>query len=271
MNKIYRYLPFNLNTLRFLVTGHLYLASPSNLNDPFESEFEFKKLNNLPDQAFLEKIFSGRKIKVKDVNEVNFYIHLKKLLHDILNEEYGITCFSETKNNTLMWSHYADSHKGICLEFDSDKLMQSEVIRHLGLKLENVKILNEVPSVEIIVTSDGFAFKEQEDISLWKFSHWLHEKEIRLHGNLSNYRNADGSVKRTMPFNWDSLTAIILGEKFPDEDEHLIAHLTSNHQQLKKLKWFRAKKDLKQAHMQIEEFGGFGIVKSIDFQVGLNG
>jgi hypothetical protein len=27
-------------------------------------------------------------------------------------------CFSRTSSNILMWSHYGDNHKGICLGFD---------------------------------------------------------------------------------------------------------------------------------------------------------
>jgi hypothetical protein len=30
----------------------------------------------------------------------------------------GIYCVSTNYDDVLMWSHYADSHKGICLEFD---------------------------------------------------------------------------------------------------------------------------------------------------------
>jgi len=32
--------------------------------------------------------------------------------------KYGVLCFSRRWNNILMWSHYADGHKGICLGFD---------------------------------------------------------------------------------------------------------------------------------------------------------
>ena len=33
-------------------------------------------------------------------------------------EDYGIACFTTKNDNTLLWSHYADEHQGICLEFD---------------------------------------------------------------------------------------------------------------------------------------------------------
>ena len=35
--------------------------------------------------------------------------------------ERGVCCFSEKKDDILMWSHYADGHKGFCLEFITPK------------------------------------------------------------------------------------------------------------------------------------------------------
>lgn len=39
----------------------------------------------------------------------------RKLLND--KQHYGIFCMSKTPTNTLMWSHYASSHRGICVRF----------------------------------------------------------------------------------------------------------------------------------------------------------
>jgi hypothetical protein len=30
----------------------------------------------------------------------------------------GVCCFGGNENSILLWSHYADSHKGVCLKFD---------------------------------------------------------------------------------------------------------------------------------------------------------
>lgn len=35
-----------------------------------------------------------------------------------MNRRYGIICFSRSWATTLMWSHYGDKHKGLCLGFD---------------------------------------------------------------------------------------------------------------------------------------------------------
>lgn len=33
-------------------------------------------------------------------------------------DKLGILCLTQDKENLLMWAHYADEHKGVCLEFD---------------------------------------------------------------------------------------------------------------------------------------------------------
>lgn len=34
-----------------------------------------------------------------------------------INDEFGLVCFSEGWGNPLLWSHYGDRHKGMCLGF----------------------------------------------------------------------------------------------------------------------------------------------------------
>ncbi|MDW9570209.1 DUF2971 domain-containing protein [Sinorhizobium meliloti] len=35
-----------------------------------------------------------------------------------LSLTYGIVCLSDNWQHPMMWSHYADRHRGICLAFD---------------------------------------------------------------------------------------------------------------------------------------------------------
>jgi hypothetical protein len=35
---------------------------------------------------------------------------------------YLVTCFSEEKDNVLMWSHYAENHSGFCIEYNFKSL-----------------------------------------------------------------------------------------------------------------------------------------------------
>jgi hypothetical protein len=48
---------------------------------------------------------------------------IKDLVH-VLSKDWGVICFSETWKSNLMWAHYADKHKGICLGFDIEQTPQ---------------------------------------------------------------------------------------------------------------------------------------------------
>ena len=71
---------------------HLKIARINELNDPFE--------------------FMGIDLSDDKSRE------LMRGLKDYLNQKYGLLCFSKGWQNPLLWSHYADSHKGLCLGFD---------------------------------------------------------------------------------------------------------------------------------------------------------
>src|SRR6202035_1715787 len=39
-------------------------------------------------------------------------------LVDFLSESWALACYSEILDNSLMWSHYTDGHRGIVVKFD---------------------------------------------------------------------------------------------------------------------------------------------------------
>jgi hypothetical protein len=53
-------------------------------------------------------------------------------LHELVENEIGVLCLSSDPLNILMYSHYADSHQGICLEFtlEKDNIFNPEQVRY---------------------------------------------------------------------------------------------------------------------------------------------
>ena len=49
----------------------------------------------------------------------------KKFAADF-NATHGLLCFGADWSNAVMWSHYGDKHKGICLGFDVRRTLASE-------------------------------------------------------------------------------------------------------------------------------------------------
>ena len=46
---------------------------------------------------------------------------LEKQYQSMMNEAFYIGSLAADYNNRLMWSHYANEHKGFCIEFDFSK------------------------------------------------------------------------------------------------------------------------------------------------------
>lgn len=99
----------------------------------------------------------------------------------------AIACFSESVESVLMWSHYANSHKGFALEYDFRPTLEQPI--------KNVGLFPVVYSEERFDISDYIAWAflriigfpaKMPDISasiknaLWKSDIWAYEKEWRM-------------------------------------------------------------------------------------------
>lgn len=143
-----------------LLENKLYASRLTDLNDPFES-------------TIID--YFGDIFKDKD--------GLSGLLKRIKNEVgiYSMSCDKEDKRivlEELMWAHYANSHKGFCIEYDLDILRQS---LKLGL-LDNADLF-EVTYDDLDIQS--FALKRfqkdvKETLLSFKSPSWRYENEVRL-------------------------------------------------------------------------------------------
>lgn len=89
----------------------------------FNTSIDFFIENYNDDKKVFEFIHSKKTtIKIIETSNyiatrfVNDYI---KTLKKLVSANELIACFSDNADNFLMWSHYADSHKGICLIFNT--------------------------------------------------------------------------------------------------------------------------------------------------------
>jgi len=88
-------------------------------------------------------------------------------------ELYSGLCFSRSWNNILMWSHYAEKHKGICLGFDVPDQLTRDV-RYIG---------------DLVVTGDADNLSKDEKLKViellyWaKYKGWCYEEEVRTHSS----------------------------------------------------------------------------------------
>ena len=141
-------------------TSSLTFGSPQNFNDPM-------------DPILREWLNLKKKSPCRPVNKKLF-----KLLGNCI-ENLSICCLSkkdpQSKDvflNPLMWSHYADSHKGICIQYEitKDALNAYNDDEHI-LRIGNVKYRNSKAMSDYITLDNAL---------LAKGECWSYEQEERL-------------------------------------------------------------------------------------------
>lgn len=165
-----------------------------------------------------------RRLKVSPVDDLNDpfeYLSVnigdKILRSEILQirksiGKYGaIISFSESWSSPVIWSHYADNHKGMALGFDIPKKSLFKM-KYTDNKLEVSR-----DSIENLQIQK----KIVDHISITKSLHWQYEKEWRLFFNTkhvnSNYLNDEIAFQ---PFCKEiELREIILGCRYTSKSK----------------------------------------------------
>lgn len=114
----------------------------------------------------------------------------------------GLLCFTKDWTKLLLWSHYADKHKGICLGFDLKQSTFQEV------EYVNKRLQPELDDEEQFTLPEHL----QRRLQLLKASDWCYEEELRILIDLSTVDFEDPLY--FSHFSQDMrLVEVILGER----------------------------------------------------------
>jgi hypothetical protein len=104
----------------------------------------------------------------------------------LLNDWCGVLCFSRDWQDAMLWSHYADKHKGICIGLDvkvGKNLELKEphyVVKRPDFDADMSALLAVASQVNDLKPSDFHACTAvMERMLLTKFSAWHYENEAR--------------------------------------------------------------------------------------------
>ena len=163
-------------------TGELRVSRMAELNDPFEFRPALPYVNPVFDHRAVDK-FSGF------------------LLSDF-NPKWGIICFSEEVYDPVLWSHYADSHRGIALGFD---VVLDDCLWPMCYPDERPTFdVKNFPSM-----TEAEAKKMIRRILSAKAPNWSYEKEQRVFVDLASLRFDGANNFYRIPPN--CLSQVVLG------------------------------------------------------------
>lgn len=188
ITKLYMYKPPNAYTLDILINNRLWAAKPERFNDPFDCDLEIAKgvtaedvLAGMRERGDGEQAIEKYKARYIDADGeliLEKQKQVDKVIQNFIeeNRNFGVVCLSEVCDSILMWSHYAQSHMGICFEFiraRNNPLGDEEIC-------SPVKYERNYPKIDLgqmLPTPDGQTMK----FMMWtKSCEWSYEKEWRL-------------------------------------------------------------------------------------------
>jgi hypothetical protein len=222
--KLYKYQPYSVQTLDNLKNRVLWFSRPAQFNDPFDSkivpsEIEplgekdwqvlFKQVQQTALQAKKTLPYHGPedsfKERVKEGIEKSFENNVSDF------QQRGVACFSAKMDDILMWSHYADGHRGFCLEFDTTYEPFS--------KARPVIYAKTFPTLDAEEVAEVFIRRNPEPQMKFLFTKsgcWEYEQEWRV-------LHREGGTAYT--FAAEALTGIYLGCEMTDVHEEIVVRL----------------------------------------------
>ncbi len=90
--------------------------------------------------------------------------------------------FSEVHNHELMWAHYADQFRGICVAYNFSRLL-----RHLAENVTFVRMFYNETAPTVHRANDGIDHEARRVLS-YKNYRWLYEREWRMFAPLVEAR-----------------------------------------------------------------------------------
>lgn len=124
--RLFKYCSISKYSLKNLSENKITMTSPTEFNDIFDSTMhvnytkrrkkEIVKLNTLGRKLGYGSLYTSDMIEdAKKLDERKGHHTL-----DYLLDGFYINSFTTDHHNILMWSHYANNNKGICIEYDFD-------------------------------------------------------------------------------------------------------------------------------------------------------
>jgi DUF2971 family protein len=188
IKKLYHYEPFNESYLADTLTNNqVHLSDPSHFNDPWDCcpMFSGAGMDQPSCQESWSRFFGLMTDTLPEINKkvveegsllrdprflTRSIQNLNRHSREITLQRWRIYCLTPQPDSTLMWAHYAERHKGICLEFNAED-------SRFGGAFE-VMYAEKRPVIDC--RSLANATEMAEKMVLMKSSDWAYEHEFRI-------------------------------------------------------------------------------------------
>lgn len=233
---LYKFINFD-SGVKTLQNSSLKMTNPIEFNDPLDCNIDLLKVSESFKKSYfydyeLPRIWTeffkkGRALKPEKIKEleIRYFDNVEKTYNEQEHVKqfikgYRITCFSKFGDNTLMWAHYSENHKGICLVFDT-KILWSAMFSFS--KKQGVSgafyVVKYKPSLKVRYVDKGKNPLPEIKWMSTKEDKWEYEKEVRW-----TLWNNDHDIQY-FKFPPECLVSVYLGSKMNDDNVKVISDL----------------------------------------------
>lgn len=215
MITLFKFRKIDKYLLKSLINSDIYFARPKNLNDPFDCRVDIlnafeNAIKRIPPQE------AERFKKIRVMSEFFSKLQLDR-------EQLGVCSFSLELNNSLLWSHYADNHRGICLTYSFPE----------EFFINNSSDILGISSVDYGINplSDWFVQNALNHSSFNDFGMSLLKKALTVKDKIWDYEKEVRIIRRTEGeyiIDKSYLKQICFGLDTPEVDVRLLRKLTNN-------------------------------------------
>ena len=243
---LYKYRNWDNRAKDMLTKGEFYFATPESLNDPLDCAFYTEHvLNGIRENAsedFMGKLDSIASRLLDDPISgpaESVFEALKTRLTNV-----GILSLSKTPNETLMWSHYADGHKGVSIGIHKQYFDNISHETYAELDIigpYNVKYKESPDFHEVISKYVAREIKTNQDINILhllvdilipvvttKSLSWKYESEYRV------IRHSKGALNIPLEYIGEIIVGSKVSETVVSEIKNLIDTPSLQHVAIKK-------------------------------------
>lgn len=205
------------NRLSFL------LNKSSSMNDFFDfypeitTEISDEEYEILKEDPLVKSFFITNDLKINELSKSEFLEKYNLLIIryiDDLRNTTKLLCFTSNYDNLLMWSHYGNSHKGVCIQFNMKDYPIYQAPPLVAVRYEDFKERLRIYTKDFVLDHLKFMIRINENMYT-KEKIWSYEEEWRLILKVSEKQSNEKTFFFLYP---EKIKNIILGRRFSKND-----------------------------------------------------
>lgn len=175
----------------------LFASSINSLNDPCEAQVLNERLKK--ETKFISSFLGRPKSGLS-----HFHSELNQFISK-LNENVGIYSLAGRFNHELLWAHYANSHRGFCIEYNLNELQNG--YSDEDLHTFQIQYSSRPSQLKLADFTNGDSLSLIKKMVGFKSKEWKYEEEIRIVYDKPKLRH----------YNPKAITGIYFGLRMPIE------------------------------------------------------